>query len=40
MFKELKSLATQVNRSFQPDRILTDYDPSIIAAIAIEEIVN
>ena len=40
MFKELKSLGTQLNRSFQPDRILTDYEPSIIAVISIEVIVN
>ena len=29
-----------MNRSFQPGRILTDYEPSIIAAISIEVIVN
>ena len=40
MFKELKSLATQMNRLFQPDQILTDYEPSIIAAISIDVIVN
>ncbi|CAF3610003.1 unnamed protein product [Rotaria sordida] len=36
MFKELKNLAAQLNRSFQPSRILTDYEPSIIEAISIE----
>ena len=40
MFNELKSPATQMNRSCQPGRILTDYEPSIIAAISIEVIVN
>ena len=40
MFQELKILATQLNRSFHPNRILTDYEPSIIAAISIEVIVN
>ena len=40
MFNELKNLTTQLNRSFQPDRILTDYKPNIIAAISIEIIVN
>ena len=40
MFKELKSLATQMHRSFQPGRILTDYEPGIIAVISIEVIVN
>ena len=40
MFQELKGLATQLNRSFQPDRLLTDYEPSIIAAISIQVIFN
>ncbi|CAF3074723.1 unnamed protein product [Rotaria sp. Silwood2] len=36
MFKELKNLATQLNRTFEPARILTDYEPSIIRAISAE----
>ncbi|CAF2902586.1 unnamed protein product [Rotaria sp. Silwood2] len=40
MFKELKSLAVQSDRTFEPTRILTDYEPSIIEAISTEASIN
>jgi hypothetical protein len=40
MFKELKSLAAQSGRTFQPSHILTDFEPSIIRAISSEVSVN
>ncbi|CAF1246362.1 unnamed protein product [Adineta ricciae] len=36
LFKELKNIATQTNRLFQPERIITDLESGLIAAIAVE----
>ena len=40
VFKELKSLAVELNRTFEPTRILTDFEPSIIEAISTEASIN
>lgn len=40
MFKELKNMAVKLGRTFEPTRILTDYEPSIIEAISAHASVN
>jgi hypothetical protein len=40
LFNELKSLAAELNRSFQPSRIFTDFEPSILSLIPTEVSLN
>lgn len=40
LFNELKNLAAELNRSFQPSRILTDFESSILSLIPTEVNLN
>ena len=36
MFQELKSIATQMQLSFKPQYVMTDFEPGLISIIATE----